>query len=245
MARISLVRAMLGNAPVRSLAVAFTTSVALAATMAAASTMLACGRGQLPAPSYVGQPQEALVQVPYPPPPARVEFVPDSPDGDAVWVDGEWVWQGRRYAWKPGRWVRAPSGAAFAPWATVRDSMGGLYIAEGTWRDRSGKELKAPEPLRTGRPSPGAITDPEGETINAPAIQPADASTAKTDAASGTTPGRVTEETRAPRDLATDAGLPFEVDAAQLPDGGSLDPDSSVPPFDASFDGMPARIKKP
>lgn len=224
----------------RVLRLAFTSCVAAGAAIG----VFACGRGQLPSPSYVGQPQDALVQVPYPPPPARVEFVPESPDGDAVWVDGEWVWQGRRYAWKPGRWVRPPSGAAFAPWATVRDSMGSLYIAEGTWRTRDGKELPPPEPLRTARPSAGAITDKEGDTLSVPAIQSPDASTPKADAASN-------EDPRSARDLLiTDAGIPFEGDASQLPEGGSLQPsDASIIPdaagFDASFDAMPARIKKP
>src|SRR5688572_24513088 len=50
----------------RILAVAFTGSLVVASTAA----MLACGSRRLPAPSYVGQPQDALVQVPYPPPPA-------------------------------------------------------------------------------------------------------------------------------------------------------------------------------
>ena len=223
----------------RLLAVAFTGSVAVAF----ATAMLACGAKSLPAPSYVGQPQEALVQVPYPPPPARVEFVPTQPDGNAVWIDGEWVWQGRRYAWKPGRWVKAPANAAFAPWTTVRDTMGSLYIAEGTWRDRTGNEVSAPEPIKTGASTAGAVTGPEGETFSMPATQPADAATVKPD-------GSGTEDPRAPRELITDAG-DFKADASQSPDG-SLDPDdASIIPdaagFDATFDAEPTsgRMKKP
>lgn len=212
----------------RVLALAFTGSF----VVAAATAMIACGSRRLPTPSYVGQPQEALVQVPYPPPPARVEYVPDQPSGDAVWIDGEWVWQGRRYAWKPGRWVKPPSNASFAPWATVRDPMGSLYVAEGSWRDSKGNEVAAPAPLKVGRPSPGSITDPEGDTLAAPAIQNADASTTKPD-------GSDTSETRAPRDLIIDGG-DLRPDVMEIPD-------SSAPPADASLDpdAEPARIKKP
>ena len=159
----------------------------------------ACGAKRLPSPPYVGQPGSALVQVPYPPPPARVEFVPDKPDGDAVWIDGEWVWQGRRYAWKPGRWVKTPAGASFAPWQAVRDTMGTLYIAQGSWRDHGGNEIAPPPILRAGTPNASAVTDSEGETLTVPAIHPADAGT-------GAANGAATEETRSPPSLIPDAG---------------------------------------
>lgn len=227
----------------RVLAFAFTGSLVVSAAIAAATAATACGGRRLPAPSYVGQPQDALVQVPYPPPPARVEFVPDQPDGDAVWLDGEWVWQGRRYAWKPGRWVKPPPNSAFAPWSTVRDTMGSLYIAEGSWRDRNGRELPPPEPLKVGLPSAGAVTDPEGDTQAAAGTQSPDASTTKSD-------GGVTDDTRSARDLIVDSGPDFKVDAQQLPDGALAPPDGSVIPdaaggFDATFDAEPARIQKP
>jgi hypothetical protein len=221
----------------RLLALAFTGSVAVAA----ATTMLACGIKRIPTPSYVGQPQQALVQVPYPPPPARVEYVPDQPDDDAVWIDGEWVWQGRRYAWKPGRWVKPPPNASFAPWTAVRDTMGSLYVAEGSWRDGKGNEVAAPNPLKTGKPSPGAITDPEGDTLAENAIQAPDASTTKRD-------GGVTDETRAPGELIVDGG-DLRPDAMQIPDSSLAPSDASLIPdaagFDATFDAEPARIKKP
>jgi hypothetical protein len=178
----------------RILAVAFAGSLGVAA----ATAIFACGGRRLPAPRYVGQPQEALVDVPYPPPPARVEFVPESPDQRAVWIDGEWVWPGRRYAWKPGRWVRPPENASFAPWAAVRDTIGTLYVAEGSWRDGNGNEVAAPAPLKTGRPSPGTITDPEGDTFPGTGIQAPDASTTKPS-------GGETDHTRAPRELFIDA----------------------------------------
>lgn len=222
----------------RVLAVAFTGSLVVAATTA----MLACGMRRLPAPSYTGQPQEALVQVPYPPPPARVEFVPEQPDGNAVWIDGEWVWQGRRYAWKPGRWVKAPPNASFAPWATVRDTMGSLYIAEGTWRDPKGNAIAAPTPIKVGAASPGSVTDPEGDTVAVPAIQAPDASTAKP---AGEAPR---ETTRVAEDLIVDGGA-LRPDSALIPDASLAPSDSSLIPdvagFDARFDAEPSRIPKP
>jgi hypothetical protein len=125
---------------------------------------MACGAPRLPAPVFTGQPTSALEPVTYPPPPARVEVVPGRPQPEAVWLDGEWVWQARRWAWRPGRWVTAPAGARFAPWTSVRDRLGTLYVARGAWRDDSGKEIAEPEPLAVAESSlePPVIT-PEVE----------------------------------------------------------------------------------
>jgi hypothetical protein len=206
----------------RRLAVAFSTAVVLA------GAALACGSKRLPEPAYVGHPTSALVQVPYPPPPARVEFIPDKPNDEAVWIDGEWVWQGRRYGWKPGRWVVPPREAAFAPWTAVRDMLGTLYVAEGAWRDRKGNELPPPPILGTGAPSQGAVTYPEGEQVQGQAAHPADASTTKSDAEAGT------EATHAPRDLIVDSGLLPPPDAQLFPEGG-LEPSEGGFIPDATF----------
>jgi hypothetical protein len=226
----------------RLLAIAFTGSVAVAATTA----LLACG-SRLPGPSYVQHPTEALVEVPYPPPPARVEYVPDRPSSDAVWLDGEWVWQGRRYSWKAGRWVKPPANASFAPWTTVRDSMGSLYLAEGTWRDRSGSEIAAPEPLASGTRSPGALAERrdaehEEDITGVRAPESRDGSATKPD-------GGRTEETRAPRELIVDSGADPRVDAEDLLDGAIRADDASWLPeasgFDATFDAEPDKMRRP
>jgi hypothetical protein len=103
------------------------------------------------------------VEVEYPPPPARVEFVPLSPREDAVWIDGEWTWQGRRWAWKRGRWVLPPPAIAFAPWTSIRNGDGTLFWAEGSWRDAKGNEAPAPAVLALGKANPGEVVNAEGE----------------------------------------------------------------------------------
>ena len=125
---------------------------------------LACGGPNLPAPDYTSHPTSALVEVPYPPPPARAEAIPKRPKTRAVWIDGEWTWQ-RRWAWKPGRWLAPPAGARFAPWTTVRDRTGTLYFSGGAWRDDAGNEVQEPAPLATGAATAAAVVSPEGEEV--------------------------------------------------------------------------------
>jgi hypothetical protein len=124
--------------------------------------LLGCA-GDLPGPPYVPQPTAALVPVQYPPPPARVEFVPPRPAGASVWVDGEWVWMSRRWSWHSGRWVVPPPEARFSPWAAVWAADGTLYYANGAWRDANDRQVAEPPPLATGRAGMGQIIDPEGE----------------------------------------------------------------------------------
>ena len=124
--------------------------------------LIACV-GRLPRPAYVEQPTAALAVVGYPPPPARVEFVPARPVGGAVWIDGEWAWQGRRWAWRIGRWVVPPNHARFAPWTLARGADGTLYYAAGTWRDDRHQEIAEPAPLATAKPNISDVVDPSGE----------------------------------------------------------------------------------
>lgn len=135
----------------------------LAPLVCGAVALVDCGSALLPRPPYVGQPTSALVEVPYPPPPARVEYVPEAPQKDAAWIDGEWSWRGRRWAWRAGRWVTVAPGAFFAPWTAVRNADGALYFAPGTWRNAKGEELAAPKALARGTASPGAVVDPDGD----------------------------------------------------------------------------------
>ena len=147
----------------------------LALGVTIASAVLACGASRLPAPPYVGHPTEALQQVAFPPPPARVEYVPPAPKSDAAWIDGEWTWQGARWAWKRGRWVVPPASAAYSPWTSNRDRTGVFYVAEGRWRDKQLRELPDPVPLTVGRAGGGPVTNPEGEEVPASPNVPVDA----------------------------------------------------------------------
>jgi hypothetical protein len=122
--------------------------------------------GPLPHPPYVRQSTEALVPVGFPPPPARMEFIPRQPSSAAVWIGGEWAWRGRKWAWRPGRWTVAPPGAAFSPWTTVRDHEGNLFFAPGVWKDASSREIPEPTSLAVASPNEGPVTDPEGEAEN-------------------------------------------------------------------------------
>lgn len=131
---------------------------------------IACGLSRLPAPPLVGHPTGALTQVPFPPPPARVEVVPPRPTDRAVWIDGEWIWQARRWAWRRGRWVVPPQGASFAPWTSVRNEAGVLFFAEGAWRDAAGRPVADPKPLALARTSTGPVSEPEGEEIALPTV---------------------------------------------------------------------------
>lgn len=108
------------------------------------------------------------MEVPYPPPPARPEWVPPRPDDappDTVWIDGEWEWRGRGYTWVRGRWVALPAGAGYALPVAVRNQDGVLYYAPGAFRGSKGEEIADPSPLATAReslPVPGESAAPSG-----------------------------------------------------------------------------------
>jgi hypothetical protein len=188
-----------------------------------AGALLACGVPRLPAPIYVGHPTDALQQVEYPPPPARVEFIPAAPQDDAVWIDGEWTWQGRRWAWKRGRWVVPPPNGRFSPWTATRDKSGLLYVAEGRWRDAEGRELPEPKPIAVAQTRGGRVTDPQGTPIPpTPNVTPGTPSgtwNTKGDGAAGgpETPSGATPTGTEPRTA------PSEPDAAAPSDAGLVD----------------------
>jgi len=119
--------------------------------------------GEMPRPRYTQQKTAALVQVGYPPPPAGVEFIPARPQGDTVWLDGEWGWTGSRWAWTAGSWVLPPPGATFSPWTTIRDDQGTVYFASGAWVDATGQPIPPPPPLARGRARAVDIRSPEDD----------------------------------------------------------------------------------
>jgi hypothetical protein len=129
---------------------------------AAALVTLACN-STLPHPSYTAHTTSELVEVPFPPPPARVETVPDSPSSGAVWIDGEWSWRGRRWSWKSGYWAPSPGDTTYSPWTMTRDLDGTVFFAPGTWRNAKGEPIDPPAPLAVGVARSQNIVDPEGE----------------------------------------------------------------------------------
>ncbi|HEX4337543.1 MAG TPA: YXWGXW repeat-containing protein [Polyangiaceae bacterium] len=126
-----------------------------------------CGGSSVPEPTHPDpKPLKTgeAAEVPFPPPPARVEFIPDKPRAGAVWVDGEWSWTGRRWAWTYGKWVLPPADATFAPWKTVRSNDGTLLFVAGIWHDEKGAEIPDPEPLAVGRAREENVVLPPGQT---------------------------------------------------------------------------------
>jgi hypothetical protein len=98
-------------------------------------------RGGLPRPSSGPVPVDSMIEVPYPPPPARVEEVPAQKAAGDVWIDGQWDWDGRMWRWIPGAWVTPRKGAYFTNWTTRRERDGSLHFARATWRDATGRAL--------------------------------------------------------------------------------------------------------
>ena len=82
-----------------------------------------------------------MIEVPFPPPPARVETVPPRKTASEVWVDGQWEWDGRAWKWRDGAWTTPPPNAYFTRWSTKRRGDGQLLFARAEWRDRAGRPL--------------------------------------------------------------------------------------------------------
>jgi hypothetical protein len=111
----------------------------------------------LPLPPEAKHPARAFIEVPYPPPAALVETVPEAPEG-CVWVDGHWIWRGRYYVWQRGGWLRPPPEAGYATWQSVFSRDGRLLFAPGAWYDKSSRQLAAPELVAVARTPPNQLT---------------------------------------------------------------------------------------
>lgn len=115
-----------------------------------------CG-ASLPSPPLTEHPLLAYVEVPYPPPAALAETVPERPDG-AVWVDGEWVFHGQSFVWRRGGWVVPPPASRFAPWRSWYRRDGRLMLASGAWYDEKRERIRRPEPRAPAVTPPNEVT---------------------------------------------------------------------------------------
>jgi hypothetical protein len=117
----------------------------------------ACGAA-LPTPAFTTHPFSAYVAIPYPPPAALAETVPERPNNpDAVWLDGEWNYQGPEFIWRRGGWVIPPRLGRFAPWQIWYRSDGRLMMASGGWYDGT-RKLPSPVMLRSASAPPNEVT---------------------------------------------------------------------------------------
>ncbi len=120
-------------------------------------------------------------------PPARLfEIVPPQPYEDAVWIAGDWDWDGVSWIWIPGHWEVAPLGYAWI--GPTYDLYGGYCeYTQGSWQRRPRTTKKPTEiPARDARgqaqPRPPAFRVPRDAptyTVAQPVpdVQPAPAQT--------------------------------------------------------------------
>jgi hypothetical protein len=101
----------------------------------------------LSGPALAPQPDSAFAVVPYPPPPAHVETLPPRPSPRAVWIDGQWAWDGQQWVWLPGGWSVPDPAARFSPWALRLLPDGRFQFAPAAWRDAFGRDLQPPPVL--------------------------------------------------------------------------------------------------
>lgn len=140
-----------------------------------ASALIGCG-SSLPRPTAVKNDPSGYVEVPYPPPAARIEFMPPKPDkpGNIVWADGEWRWRGKRWRWTNGGWFNVPTGTKLAHWAVVIRADGQMMFAPSVWEDASGKALAAaPTPIQKSLTNVTQLDEPE-TVRQEPAVHGAD-----------------------------------------------------------------------
>jgi len=75
----------------------------------------------------------AAVVAPHGPPPKRAEIPPPAPSPDALWLVGDWNWDGGKYDWQPGRYTQRPAPTAnWIPGYWEQDSRGWVWT-DGRW----------------------------------------------------------------------------------------------------------------
>ena len=140
------------------MALAFLGTWKVAALVAAGSVALVACSSSLPAPPETAHPASAYVEVPYPPPAALVEIVPENAPENSVWLDGYWTWRGRYFVWQRGGWLVPPENAAYASWRTMLTEDGRLMFAPGAWYDKANQQLTPPRLLVRAQTPANRIT---------------------------------------------------------------------------------------
>ncbi|MGC4064634.1 MAG: hypothetical protein QM784_08320 [Polyangiaceae bacterium] len=123
---------------------------------------LDCG-GALPSPPTAHHRPDSYADVPYAPPAALAEMVPNQPATNAVWVNGDWAFRGRTYAWRRGGWYLSAPHTRYAPSQVVYLPEGRILFAPGTWYADDGSALQRPKPIVPAVTPPNEIT-PESQT---------------------------------------------------------------------------------
>lgn len=103
--------------------------------MLAVAVMVTSCAPQTPVPPVAPHTGDTPLPVPYPPPAPRAQEIGRQPSETAVWVDGQWRWDGGGYAWLAGAWVEPRPGWAYAPPTVVRLRNGELLYYEGKWKE--------------------------------------------------------------------------------------------------------------
>lgn len=98
---------------------ALRTTLALALVLSAFQACANPVPGPPTGPHQADAAQKALI-VQKAPPPVQLECVPPQPREECVWIDGSWLWAGRRWEWLVGAWVIPPPGCyhahAYSQW---------------------------------------------------------------------------------------------------------------------------------
>jgi hypothetical protein len=92
-----------------------------------------------------------FAEVGFPPPPAKVELLPEDPGSPCAWQDGFWEWRSSAWAWIPGKWVWHVDGCFFSPPAAVWTTgmgAGTLRYRPGRWVSQNGSPCPDPAPCR-------------------------------------------------------------------------------------------------
>ncbi|HTM46871.1 MAG TPA: YXWGXW repeat-containing protein [Polyangiaceae bacterium] len=124
--------------------------------------LLSACSASLPGPTVGAAPATSFVEVPFAPPPARVEIVPAQPSSDDIWIDGEWIWQNGRWAWRRGYWTIPPPLAVYSPSTLRRTKSGTLLVARGAWWNPSGQEVEAVG-NESSQAREGPVVTPQGQ----------------------------------------------------------------------------------